>query len=153
MKVNEKLNPVGIFVLPLEEFDWNIRHDFFSFGISFFLLKSVDYTMISSSEKLLLTLTFKHFDCQRGRKWLQIFSRNFFSSTLFLTNSVQTHKKKTFFCLISNQSVYLASSQLICWRCDPCPNPHDNSSAFVTAVTCTSSQASCVVRLMSKTLK
>lgn len=62
-------------------------------------------------------------------------------------------QKKTFFCLISNQSVYLASSQLICWRCDPCPNPHDNSSAFVTAVTCTSSQASCVVRLMSKQSK
>jgi hypothetical protein len=40
----------------------------------------------------------------------------------------------------------LGSTQLKCWRCDSCPEPHDNSSSSVTAVTCSSSQTICVVR-------
>ncbi|CAF0816451.1 unnamed protein product [Rotaria sp. Silwood1] len=47
----------------------------------------------------------------------------------------------------------LVSTQLICWRCDPCPEPHDNTSSLVSAVTCTSSQTICVkntVRVLNR---
>ncbi|CAF0830956.1 unnamed protein product [Rotaria sordida] len=40
--------------------------------------------------------------------------------------------------------VKLVSTQLLCWKCDPCPEPHDNRSSLVSAVTCTSSQTICV---------
>ena len=43
-----------------------------------------------------------------------------------------------------------ATSQLNCWRCDPCPEPHDNSSSLVSAAPCTSSQTVCVVKLEKK---
>ncbi|CAF4973980.1 unnamed protein product, partial [Rotaria sp. Silwood1] len=45
------------------------------------------------------------------------------------------------------------SGQLICWRCDPCPEPHSNTSSLVSAVTCTSSQTICVkntVRILNR---
>jgi hypothetical protein len=38
----------------------------------------------------------------------------------------------------------------MCWQCDPCPDPFDNSSSLVEAVTCTINQTTCVVRLLSK---
>ena len=45
----------------------------------------------------------------------------------------------------------LGSAQLICWRCDPCPEPHDNTSSSVSAATCTTSQTICVVGDKSET--
>ena len=37
------------------------------------------------------------------------------------------------------------SAQLMCWRCDPCPSPHDNTSSSVSSATCLSGQNYCVV--------
>ncbi|CAF1956522.1 unnamed protein product [Rotaria magnacalcarata] len=43
----------------------------------------------------------------------------------------------------------LASAQLLCWQCDPCPDPFDNSSSLVSLATCTSSQTICVKNTIS----
>ncbi|CAF3144674.1 unnamed protein product [Rotaria socialis] len=43
----------------------------------------------------------------------------------------------------------LASAQLLCWQCNPCPDPFDNSSSSVSIATCTSSQTICVKNAVS----
>ncbi|UJR09857.1 hypothetical protein I4U23_014079 [Adineta vaga] len=40
------------------------------------------------------------------------------------------------------------SSQLQCWRCDPCPDPHDNSSSITSVVTCSAAQIVCVKNII-----
>ncbi|CAF4674460.1 unnamed protein product, partial [Rotaria socialis] len=45
------------------------------------------------------------------------------------------------------------SAQLICWRCDPCPEPQNNQSSSVSVVSCTSYQTICVkhtVRILGR---
>jgi hypothetical protein len=56
------------------------------------------------------------------------------------------------FLLMSIFSFNFGSAQLSCWKCDPCPDPFDNTSSLVSAVTCTSSQTACVVRLIPKNI-
>ncbi|CAF2766327.1 unnamed protein product [Rotaria sp. Silwood2] len=59
----------------------------------------------------------------------------------------------TLYLLLSIVYFNYGSGQLICWRCDPCPEPHSNTSSLVSAVTCTSSQTICVknsVRILGR---
>ena len=56
----------------------------------------------------------------------------------YLINFQKTKEKR--------KSIHIqGSAQLQCWRCDPCPDPHDNSSSQVQQVTCTVAQTVCVV--------
>ncbi|CAF3712604.1 unnamed protein product [Rotaria sordida] len=59
----------------------------------------------------------------------------------------------TLYLLLSIVYFNYGSGQLICWRCDPCPEPHSNTSSLVTAASCTSSQTVCVkntVRVLNR---
>ncbi len=44
--------------------------------------------------------------------------------------------------------LYLGSAQLLCWECNPCPDPFDNSSSLVSVGVCTVAQTVCVVSLL-----
>jgi hypothetical protein len=110
------------------------QSDFVHMGIIFLSFEYVDIYASYSNISVV----------QNKKKWLT-YCHCFFSWQFFHLNLVQKKTEFLFFEKIEN--FHLGSSQLICWRCDPCPNPHDNSSALVTAVNCTSTQIYCAVRL------